>query len=229
MSLAAAPSPGLPVLPAVPAADAVLAVPDAPAVSAFPVPANVIPVHGVAAPDAGLSGQVQQGPVASATAAPAPSWMANITSVLRKLTKKKRKKRKVSSSAAASSPSTSKATQPRKKKAASPLPKKAPSGTSAGPPASSGVGPFPPSAKKVPSVQSPTGGRAAKTQTPELARHQDHGTEQKAGKSHSDDSRQASGRSRSDQAVTRVDVTVPDRPRAEAGKRSPRSLAPASP
>ncbi|XP_064111446.1 large ribosomal subunit protein eL22-like [Macrobrachium nipponense] len=127
MLLGAAPSPAVPALSAVPA------VPAAAAVPAVHTPADVVPACGVATPDAGPSGQVQPGRVASATAAPAPSWMEDLTPVLREPTKKK-KKRKVSSSsssstAAASSPSTPKASKPRKKKAASFPPKKAPSGT----------------------------------------------------------------------------------------------------
>ncbi|XP_064083009.1 nascent polypeptide-associated complex subunit alpha, muscle-specific form-like [Macrobrachium nipponense] len=157
--------PGSPVFSAVPAALAAPAVPatlDAPAIPAVPAPAHVVPVHGGAAPESGLSGQVQPGPVASATA-PAPSWMEDLTSVLRELMKK----RKVSSlssspslsSAAISPPSTSKATKPKKKKGASSPPKKAPLGplkglshsggtgvSSAGPPVPSGTGPVSPSA-----------------------------------------------------------------------------------
>ncbi|XP_064089444.1 collagen, type I, alpha 1b-like [Macrobrachium nipponense] len=82
--------------------------------------------------------------------------------------------------------------------------------------------------REIPSVRSPPGDRTAKALVPEFARHQDSGTGQKAGESRLGSSRQASGRSRSDLPVPRVDVTVADRPRAEAGKRSPRPLAPAS-
>ncbi|XP_064109672.1 mucin-1-like [Macrobrachium nipponense] len=81
--------------------------------------------------------------------------------------------------------------------------------------------------REVPSVRSPAGDCTAKAQASEFARRQDQGTERKAGESHSGDSRQASDCSRSKLQATRVAVTVPDRPWAEAEKRSPQSQEPA--
>ncbi|XP_064115156.1 uncharacterized protein LOC135221272 [Macrobrachium nipponense] len=59
---------------------------------AVAVPASSVPARGIAAAPAGPSGQVELGRVATA---PAPSWMEDLSAVLKKLAKKIRKKRKV--------------------------------------------------------------------------------------------------------------------------------------
>ncbi|XP_064104336.1 mucin-1-like [Macrobrachium nipponense] len=137
-----------------------------------PVPAAVVPAHGVAAPTPGPSGQVQSGPVTSATA-PAQSWMEDLTVVLTKKRRRRVSSSSSSSSSAATTPSTSKAPQPKKEVASSPT-KKALAGTpkglshsggtvgtSVGPPVPSGTGSVSPITRK----KTGTGGVPANTGT----------------------------------------------------------------
>ncbi|XP_064105119.1 protein shank-like [Macrobrachium nipponense] len=80
------------------------------------VPVTPVPARGSAAASSVPPSQVALEPVALAAAA-APSWVGDLSAVLRKLAKRKsKKKRKVSSSSSAASSSSSEAPQLKKKK-----------------------------------------------------------------------------------------------------------------
>ncbi|XP_066978959.1 uncharacterized protein [Macrobrachium rosenbergii] len=105
------------------------------------VPALVVVASPVTAPVSDVPA-AQAAPVALAAPvmSAAPSWMGDLTTILKKMKKKSRKRpRKVSfSSSATSSPASSETRRPKKKKAVPPPPKKPCSGTCKGLPPSTG-------------------------------------------------------------------------------------------